>query len=162
VSTSTDWLGGSTNWNLAYNNTRTEVTRFNAATIGPARIRQIEETTPDTRWNLSANHMLDQWRFLARVSYYDQWFDSFENDVFGTDAVFDAEFLLDLEASYSINDNASILVGGNNVFNNSGQEATLVNNIGSNSAAVLGNTYSQYSPFGISGAFWYTRLQYSL
>ncbi|MFT7469566.1 MAG: iron complex outermembrane receptor protein, partial [Candidatus Pseudothioglobus sp.] len=146
----------------AYNNTRTEVTGFNAATIGAARIRQIEETTPDTRWNLSGNHMIDSWRFLARVSYYDEWFDSFENDVFGSNAVFDAEMLLDLEVAYDINENASILVGGNNVFNNSGQKATDVNNTGSNSALVLGNTYSQYSPFGISGAFWYGRFQYKI
>jgi iron complex outermembrane receptor protein len=162
VSTETEWLGGLTNWNLAYNNTRTEVTGFNAATIGAARIRQIEETTPDTRWNLSGNHMIDSWRFLARVSYYDEWFDSFENDVFGSNAVFDAEMLLDLEVAYDINENASILVGGNNVFNNSGQKATDVNNTGSNSALVLGNTYSQYSPFGISGAFWYGRFQYKI
>ena len=127
-------------------------TRFNAATIGAARIRQIEETTPDTRWNLSGNHMIDSWRLLARVSYYDEWLDSFENDVFGTNAVFDAEMLLDLEVAYDINEHTSILVGGNNVFNNSGQKSTDVNNIGSNSALLLGNTYSQYSPFGISGA----------
>jgi iron complex outermembrane receptor protein len=49
VSTDTEWLGGVTKWNLAYNNSRTDVTRFNAVAIGAARIRQIEEITPDTR-----------------------------------------------------------------------------------------------------------------
>jgi iron complex outermembrane receptor protein len=161
VSTDTEWLGGSTKWNMALNQTRTKVTKFNSATIGAARLRQIEETTPDMRWNLSANHSMDQWRFLARLSYYDEWFDSFENDVFGTNAVFDSEILMDLEVEYDINDKASILIGGNNVFDNSGQKATEVNNLGFNSATILGNTYSQYSPFGISGAYWYGRAQYN-
>lgn len=161
VSTSTDWLGGTTDWNLAFNHTKTEVESFNADTIGPARIRQIEETTPDTRWNFSGNHRVGAFRFLARVSFYDEWFDSFENDVFGSDAVFDSEYLLDLEAAYDINENSSILIGGSNVLDNNGQKATDVNNIGSNSALVLGNTYSQYSPFGISGAYWYARYQYN-
>lgn len=43
--------------------------------------------------------MMDSWGFLARVSDYDEWFDSFENDVFGTNAVFDAEMLLDVEVA---------------------------------------------------------------
>lgn len=161
ISTSTDWLGGTTDWNLAFNHTKTEVESFNADTIGPARIRQIEETTPDTRWNLSGNHSVGAFRFLARVSFYDEWFDSFENDVFGSDAVFDSEYIVDLEAAYDINENSSVLIGANNVFDNNGQKATDVNNIGSNSALVLGNTYSQYSPFGISGAYWYARYQYN-
>jgi len=136
--------GGVTKWNLACNNTRTDDARFNAATIGAARIRQIEETTPDIRWNLSGNHMMDSWRFLAPVSYYDEWFHSFESDVIGTNAVFDAEISLDLDVAQDINEHASILVGGNNVFNNvcknSGQKATDVNNTGANNTLVLGNT----------------------
>ncbi|MFK8019189.1 MAG: TonB-dependent receptor plug domain-containing protein [Pseudomonadales bacterium] len=161
VSTSTEWLGGTTDWNLAFNHTKTDVERFNPDTIGPLRLRQIEETTPDTRWNLSANHNIGAFRVLARVSFYDEWFDSFENDVFGSDAVFDSEYIVDLEAAYDINEQSSILIGANNVFDNNGQKATDVNNLGSNSALVLGNTYSQYSPFGISGAYWYARYQYN-
>ena len=161
ISTSTEWLGGNTNWNLAYNNNRTEVEQYNNQTIGAGRIRAIELTTPETRWNLSANHTIGNIRLLARVSFYDEWYDSFENDVFGTEAFFDSEYLLDLEFEYIISNNSSILVGGNNVFDNNGQKATEVNNLGFNTASILGNTYSQYSPFGISGAFWYARYRYN-
>ena len=161
VSTYTEWLGGTTDWNLAYNNNKTEVEGFNPETVGAGRIRQIETTTPETRWNLSANHSVGSFRVLARLSFYDEWYDSFENDVFGTDAIFDSEYLLDLEVEYMIGDHSSILIGGNNVLDNNGQKATDVNNLGFNSATVLGNTYSQYSPFGISGAFWYARYRYN-
>ena len=161
VSTYTEWLGGTTDWNLAYNNNKTEVEKFNPDTIGTGRIRQIEETTPETRWNLSANHTVGNFRVLARLSFYDEWYDSFENDVFGTNAVFDSEYLIDLELEYRIGDHSSILIGGNNITDESGQKATDVNNLGFNTATILGNTYSQYSPFGISGAFWYARYRYS-
>ena len=161
VSTYTEWLGGTTDWNLAYNNNKTEVEGFNPETVGANRIRQIELTTPETRWNLSANHSVGNLRVLARLSFYDEWYDSFENDVFGTDAVFDSEYLLDLEVEYMIGDHSSILIGGNNVLDNNGQKTTDVNNLGFNSATILGNTYSQYSPFGINGAFWYARYRYN-
>ena len=161
VSTTTEWLGGSTDWNLAYNRNSTDVEKFNPATVGPGRIRQIELTTPETRWNLSANHHMEDIRVLARVSYYDEWYDSFENDVFGTDAIFSDEFVVDVEVEYTLNDQSSVLVGVNNAFDNSGDKATKVNNLGFNSATILGNTYSQYAPMGISGGFWYARYRYA-
>lgn len=161
ISTTTEGMGGTTTWNFALNRNTTEVTSFNPATVGDARIRQIEDTTPDTRFNLSANHMMENLRLLARVSYYDEWYDSFENDVFGTNAVFNSEYIIDLEAEYTINDNSSILIGANNVLDNSGQKATDVNNLGFNSATILGNTYSQYAPMGVSGGFTYVRYRYT-
>ena len=54
-----------------------------------------------------------------------------------------------------------VVIGGNNITDENGQKATDVNNLGLNTATILGNTYSQYSPFGISGAFWYARYRYS-
>ena len=162
VSTATDWMGGTTDWNLAFNHTNTEVTAFNAATIGPGRIKQIEETTPENRFNLSGNHSMGDWRFLGRLSFYDEWYDSFENDVFGTTDTFDSEFLVDLEVAYDLNDSSSFLVGINNVFNNKGQKATEVNNLGFDSApAGVGNVYSTFSPFGFSGTYYYLSYRYN-
>ena len=169
VGTSTDWLGGTTDWNFAYNNTKTEVTDFNAATIGAKRIRQIEETTPDTRFNLSGNHRTGDWRFLGRLSFYDEFYDSFEGDIFGDDPLtggvtgnFDSAYLLDLEASYDITERSSILLGINNVTNEKGQKATDSNNLGFDSApAGVGNVYSTFSPFGFSGTYYYLSYRYN-
>ena len=173
VSTSTDWMGGTTQWNLAYNQTKTDVTEYNTATIDPQRIKQIEDTTPETRWNLSANHSMDAWRFLARVSFYDEWFDQFECDVFASSCnddiladdgayTFDSEFVVDLEAEYEINGNSSVLLGVNNVLDNSGQTTTEMHDLGINTAtAAVGNTYSAFAPMGFSGAFWYANYRYN-
>ncbi len=169
VSTSTDWLGGTTDWNLAFNHTTTDVTAFNAATIGPKRIRQIEETTPDNRFNVSGNHSMGDLRFLGRLSFYDEFYDSFEGDIFGDDPLtggvtgnFDSAFLLDLEAAYNFSENSTVLLGINNVTNEKGQKATDSNNLGYDTAvAGVGNVYSTYSPFGFSGTYYYLSYRYN-
>lgn len=173
ISTTTESAWGSTVWNLAYNQTKTEVTDYNTATIDAQRIKQIEDTTPEVRWNLSANHMMDAWRVMARVSFYDEWFDQFECDVFSSGCsdevtanpsayTFDSEFVVDLEVEYNFTDSSSLLIGANNIFDNSGQKAADMHGLGFNTAtAAVGNTYSTFAPMGFSGAFYYANYRYS-
>ena len=146
ISTSTDWLGGTTAWNLAYNKTTTEITS-RGDTIDAERERRIEDMTPDTRWNLSANHMMDKWRMLARLSSYSDWYDSNE----GLD--YSGEMVVDLELSYTLNENSSVMLGGNNVLDEAGE--TLHDPLS------YGNKYSQFAPMGFSGAFWYAKYSYN-
>jgi iron complex outermembrane receptor protein len=146
VSTSTDWMGGTTDWNLAYNQTNTDVTN-RGVTIDDEREKRIEEMTPDTRWNLSANHMMGDWRMLARISYYGDWYDS------GEGFVYPGENVVDLELAYNINDNSSVMVGGNNVLDEAGDTLHNINS--------YGNLYSTQAPMGFSGAFWYAKYSYN-
>ena len=146
VSTSTDWMGGTTDWNLAYNQTNTDVTN-RGVTIDDEREKRIEQMTPDTRWNLSANHMMGDWRMLARISYYGDWYDS------GEGFVYPGESVVDLELAYNINDNSSVMVGGNNVLDEAGDT---LHDIGD-----YGNLYSTQAPMGFSGAFWYAKYNYN-
>ena len=146
ISTSTDWLGVTTAWNLAYNKTTTEITS-RGDTIDAERERRIEDMTPDTRWNLSANHMMDKWRMLARLSSYSDWYDSNE----GLD--YSGEMVVDLELSYTLNENSSVMLGGNNVLDEAGD--TLHDPLS------YGNKYSQFAPMGFSGAFWYAKYSYN-
>ena len=146
VSTSTDWMGGSTDWNLAYNQTNTDVTN-RGVTIDDEREKRIEQMTPDTRWNLSANHMMGDWRMLARISYYGDWYDS------GEGFVYPGENVVDLELAYNINDNSSVMVGGNNVLDEAGDTLHNINS--------YGNLYSTQAPMGFSGAFWYAKYSYN-
>ena len=146
VSTSTDWMGGTTDWNLAYNQTNTDVTN-RGVTIDDEREKRIEQMTPDTRWNLSANHMMGDWRMLARISYYGDWYDS------GEGFVYPGENVVDLELAYNINDNSSVMVGGNNVLDEAGDTLHDITS--------YGNLYSTQAPMGFSGAFWYAKYSYN-
>jgi len=127
-------------WNLAYNHTKTKVTK-RGSTIDNAREQQIEETTPNTRWNLSARKTIGGVNLLSRINYYGAWWDKED------EKTFDSEYTADIEATYELNNQASVLFGGNNIFNNKGGDST--------KTASLGRLYSQFAPMGFNGAFWY-------
>ena len=59
-------LGGESSLSLAFNNNQTEVTRFNPDTLNAARIRQLEEGLPETRWSLTGTQSYGPLRLLAR------------------------------------------------------------------------------------------------
>lgn len=148
VSTSSDWLGGVTDWNLVLNNTQTEITNFNTATVSTTRVREVEEGVPTFRANFTATHSLENWRFLARVSRYGGWFDSQDSIKYG------GEFLVDTEVSVTLAGHSDISIGVNNLFD---QEP----NVNPGAAAGVGNTFSQYTPFDFNGSFWYARYRYN-
>ncbi len=140
-------MDGRTSFSFLFNNTDTTVTKFNPATLDATRIRELQEGLPSTRYTLTANHRQGRMRYLGRLSYYDDWFDSEDGNVYS------GEHLVDLEAAFDVNDALTVILGGQNVFDTYPEE-----NPGARSG--VGNLYSQFSPFGFNGAFWYVRLQY--
>ena len=148
-----DLLGGSTTFTLNINYTKTEVTDSNPETVDDARIRQIEETTPDTRANFSAIHQLDSLRLLGRASYYGEFYD---NEAGG---VFDSAILFDIEAAYDFNESSAFALGVRNLFDERG--CSIDDCSDGQSSGDLGLQYSQFSPFGFNGTFIYGRYSYS-
>lgn len=140
-------FGGKTEFSLNYNFTSTKVTRFNPSTLDALRIRQLETALPGTRYSISVNHINKPWRFLARLSYYGDWFDSED----GRD--YRGKFLLDLEAAYKFSKSVTLVVGAQNALNQ-------YPDVNPDAADGVGNKYSQYSPFGFNGGFIYTRLKW--
>ena len=152
VSTETEWLNGVTNWSLAFNTTDTSVTRRNANLLGDSRVRLIEDGVPGTRWNLTGKHDMGQLRLLARVSYFGEYYD---NEAGGD---FDSAMLFDLEAGYDLTQDLTATVGMRNV---SDERGCSTNSCGNTPASVLGLPYSQFTPFGFNGSFYYGRLSYN-
>ena len=152
VSTETEWLNGITNWSLAFNTTDTEVTRRNTNLLGDSRVRLIEDGVPGTRWNLTGKHDMGQLRLLARISYFGEYYD---NEAGGE---FDSATLLDLEAGYDLTPDLSGTFGMRNV---SDERGCSTNSCGGTPANILGLPYSQFTPFGFNGSFYYGRLSYN-
>ena len=148
ATTSADMLGGVTEYSLAFNYTSTEVDSFTPEIIDETRIRELEEGLPQTRWNIAANHSNGKWRFLGRLNYFDEFFDSED------DYTYDAVFTVDAEASYSITDSLSVILGAQNLLDEFPEETPLDIALGK------GNRYSQFAPSGFGGGFYYTRLKY--
>jgi iron complex outermembrane receptor protein len=138
---------GDTAVHLLFNHTDTEVTDFNPDTLSESRIQQLEEALPKTRASVSLTHNFEKVRALARVSTYSGWYDF--DDSFSYDG---GHVLLDLEASYTVAKNVTLVAGGQNVLNHYPDE-----NPGAR--AGVGNLYSQYTPFGFNGAFYYGRVR---
>ena len=142
-----DMMGGNTDFNLAFNHTETKVTAFNSTTLDATRIRELQEGLPENRWSLSGNHIRGNWRFLGRVSFYDEWFDS--EDV----QTYDGGFIIDSEVAYDFSQTLTFILGAQNLFDSYPDE-----NPGAR--AGVGNRYSQFSPFGFNGGFYYGRITY--
>ncbi|WP_460803994.1 TonB-dependent receptor plug domain-containing protein [Microbulbifer agarilyticus] len=143
----TDAIGDSTDISMAFNQTQTSVDSFTPETIDATRIRELEEGLPETRWNLSSTTFVGDWRFLARASYYDDWYDSED------DQKYSGEVIVDAEVSYAFNEQASVILGAQNILDQTPEE-----NPGA--AGGVGNRYSQFSPFGFEGGFYYLRTRY--
>ena len=142
-----EWSNSSTDLSLAYNNTKTTVTRFDPDTIDDVRILELEKGLPESRWNLQGNHFWRNWRFLARVSYYDDWYDSEDTQFYSGKTIVDAE------VAYTWNERTTIVLGAQNLLDETPDENP-------NAAAGVGNKYSQFTPFGFNGGFWYLRVNW--
>lgn len=146
-----DWDGGNTDLNLAYNQTKTELDKASDV-IDREREGELEDFLPETRWYLTGVHTIGPWRFLARLSYYDEWTDP-ANDP-ASDIDFGDEYLLDVEAAYTWDDRYTIVVGAQNVFDEFPDKEPR--------ALTLGYEYPEGSPMGFNGGFYYTRFRVDL
>jgi iron complex outermembrane recepter protein len=138
---------GVTDFNVAYNRTETSVEDFVPGIIDDVRIQELEEALPESRWNLMATHTMDNWRFLGRYSYFDDWYDSEDT------LSYDGYGLFDAEVGYTFDAGFSVIVGANNLTDETPDKNP-------NAAAGVGNQYSQWAPGGFNGRFVYTRLVY--
>ena len=66
---------------------------------------------------------------------------------------FSGRFILDLEAAVALTPAATLAVGGQNVFDTYADRMDLF-------AARFGLPYSQFTPWGFSGGYYYARLGY--
>ena len=140
-------LEGNTSLTFLYNFTHTEVTTPSSETLGETRIRQLEEALPRDRWNLTLNQFAGDWRLLGRISWYGGWFDG----EIGSQA-YDGAATMDLEAEYSLNETTSFTLGGQNVLNRLPAVVP--------TPAAVGNRYSEYTPWGFNGAYFYARVKH--
>ncbi len=140
-------LEGNTSLTFLYNFTHTNVTTPSSETLGETRIRQLEEALPRDRWNVSLSQFAGDWRLLGRINWYGGWFDG---EI--ASQAYDGAATMDLEAEYSLNESTSFTLGGQNVLNRYPARAP--------NPASVGNRYSEYTPWGFNGAYFYARVKH--
>jgi len=167
----TDW-GNAGNGTLvgAWNWTETEVDNAGSE-VERNKVVDLENYNPLHRGVFTYNHFINDFRFMVRARYYDDWISSgFSGDTtpggpngtgytlncaINSDACYSGETIFDLEGAYTFADKYTLIVGAQNAFD---QDAPLLNDnldgtIGS------GNTFTGTSPWGTEGGFWYVRFR---
>ena len=143
---------GELNITGAYNYNKTEVTGGNFADNTTAAGR-FEKGLPENTANLQANYTIGKWDMFGRMRYYGEWRDysgNSDGDIFQD---FGAMVLFDLGVTYQVNDNLSVRVGAENVFDQYPDEATY--------QASRGLIYSRNAPYDTDGGQYYVRLDLS-
>ncbi|MCY4601675.1 MAG: TonB-dependent receptor [Acidobacteria bacterium] len=148
-------LGGGTVFSFTFNYTHTELTK-ESALLTAGDVLGLRRGVPRTRWNVALNQQVARVGLLARLNYYGAWVDHFDaRFVRGADApLLDGRYIVDLEATIPIRRDVTLAVGGQNVFDTFSQRMDLF-------ADIFGLPYSQFTPWGMSGGYYYARLNYS-
>ena len=147
-------MGGDRVFGLTLNHTATAVTKASEL-LSPGDVLALERGVPKTRWNVAVNQRAGRVGLLGRLHYYGSWIDNIDpRSVRGADAqVLGGRFILDLEASVVFVPDATLSISGQNVFNTCSDRMDLF-------AARLGLPCSRFTPWGLSGGYYYARLNY--
>ena len=146
---------GSTVVSFTLNHTDTKMTE-ESDLLGPGDVLALERGVPRTRWNVALNQRLGRVGLLGRLNYYGDWVDLFDaRFVRGAEApILNGRPIIDLEVSVPIfSEDVTLAVGGQNVFDTFSDRSDLL-------AGALGVPYSQFTPWGFSGGYYYARLNY--
>ena len=148
-------LGGDTVFSLALNHTDTRVTE-ESDLLSAGDVLALERGVPETRWNFAVSQRAGRVDLLGRLHYFGSWVDHIDaRSARGANAqVLGGRFILDLEASVALVPGVKLAFGGQNVFNTFSDRMDLF-------AARFGLPYSQFTPWGLSGGYYYARLSYS-
>ena len=125
-----------------------ELTRYSPVYTSENRRLQIEDGRPDARYLLTFTHAQGPWQVMVRSRYYGSYYDAPTND--GSVAFRpDASMLFDAELAFDATDDATVVLGAQNLFD----EYPSTNPAGE----VAGLIYPESSPFGFNGGFYYLR-----
>ena len=152
------FAGGSTLWTVAGNYNKTDVTDINnEKAVDDKRKTQLQRTLPRFRMTLTGDHRQGPWRFLGRVYMYDGFTEFTTDGQEPTRIDAGAQWLVDLETSYTMKTGLTISVGAQNLFD-SFPDRTRYPDPGND---LSGTKYPEYSPYGFNGGYYYLRALYA-
>lgn len=152
---STSLLDGDTSFALAYNWNETEVDKYSPEITGDFKVSRLENDLPNHRATFTWSQGWEDISMFTRVNYYGKY-QGVHVDYDATVKEGDAAITVDLEASYFVNDDITVSLGAQNIFD---QEAEKIDWSGANNN--WGGVYYETSPFGFNGGFYYVKASYS-
>jgi len=144
-----------TKFTFAFNYTDTDVTNRGQA-ITDGRQRELEDSLPDYRANLTVSHQFEPFSGLLRVNYFDDAYESLFNDE-SLPVVTPGLFILDAELSWDINEYTTVAVGAKNILDEFPDEWQTQGFTGRD-GGFLGAIYPLNHPAGLGGGRYYMRV----
>lgn len=141
-----EMFGGNTDFNVAFNHNETSVDSYDPDLIDDNRINELENGLPENRVTFGGTHINGDWRFTVRNNWTDEWYDSEDGEAY------DSYMTTDLEVAYAFDNGLTVMAGGQNILDETPDDNP--------NARGIGNAYSQFSPLGFNGAFYYGRIVY--
>ena len=152
-------LRGNTTISAVFNYTDTEVTDNRMGLLNDRRLTEFAYALPRTRWNVGLTQQVGRMSILGRVNWFGGWYDfdsGFAQLYVPSGGIeqgfFDGRPILDLEASIALGRGATLAVGAQNALNTYPDESAR--------AMSVGERYSEYTPWGFNGAYYYVRVGY--
>ena len=145
-----DLGSGDTTLIVAANRNDVNIDRRDEAIIGDDRIKDLTRALPHNRVSVSLSHLAGDWRFLARVRRYGEFY-SRPADVASWESTLEPRYLIDAEAAYSVNEGVTLVAGAQNLFDTYPQKSSQAAQDG------VGMLYPENSPYGFNGGFYYLR-----
>ena len=137
----------------SYNNNK--ITAFNDGTITEENsykeIDRIKNGQPKDSVRILTNYKVDAWNVMMNLSRYG----SYQQVILNQAYTFESAWTTDLDISYQVNDSIKIAIGGTNIFDIIPNKWDDLSGIGYGYDGIL--PYSNYSPFGYSGAYYYLK-----
>jgi iron complex outermembrane receptor protein len=148
-------MGGDTSLNLAYNWNDTKVDKFNPDTVDEGKVRRLEDGIPAHRATFTISQSWEQVSMFIRTNYFGSYYATHADDTsdWGSEMASSA-FTIDAEASYFFNDEITLSVGANNLFDKKAQK------LKDGTYGVLGAKYYESGPFDYNGGYYYAKLTY--
>lgn len=158
-----NWLAGQLKWSLAYNHNSTDIQRIANTPDALARLGStyklfdsqsqldITKATPKDKLILGANYNLNNWWVNVQLARYGEY-----TEAGGTpkdDRTYGPQWITDLEVGKRFDHGLSLAIGANNLFNVYPDEIGVKGWAGT-------YAYGMFSPYGLSGGFYYGRLNY--
>ncbi len=148
--------GANLSFNGAYAYAKTQVLSFNDTASGLSTSvtekNRIENGQPKDNLKLLFNYDLHPVNVAFNVNRYGAFKDVYNNQVYE----FKAQWSSDLDISYAVSKKLTCAIGGTNIFNSYPSKWP---DVGSGTTGSI-VPYSQYSPIGYSGAYYYVRAIY--
>ena len=152
-------LRGNTTISAVFNYTDTEVTDNEKGLLNDRRMAEFAYALPRSRGNIGLTQQVGRVSMLGRLNYFGGWYDydsGFAQVYLPSGGIeqgfFDGKPIVDLEGSIALGGGATLAVGGQNVFNTYPDESAR--------AMSVGEKYSEYTPWGFNGAYYYVRVGY--